>query len=178
MNATDPTPAAPPAYVPAPASLLRDPRTKSPLLAGMFSFMPGLGQVYVGYYPRGFLHITVVAGIVSILSTFERPGPYAPLLGLFLVFFWLYNVIDAVRLAAQYNQALAGGREPELPDSAKLPGIGGSVLGGAILIAASLITLLHTRWGVSLDWLGEWWPVFPLLFGVYLLGKALRERKA
>ena len=160
-----------------PAAQLRESRTKSPVLAAILSLMPGLGQVYVGYYPRGFLHCIVVAGVISVLASAEGEPAYLPLLALFLAFFWLYNVIDAARLASLYNQALAGGREPDLPEGFKLPGIGGSIVGGSILIAASLVVLLHTRWGLRLDWVEEWWPVFPLLFGVYLVGKAILERR-
>jgi hypothetical protein len=184
MNAIDPgTQEARPAqnarapYAMAPMSTLRDPRTKSPVLAGVLSLMPGLGQVYVGYYPKGFVHATVVAGILSILSAADEAAPYLPLLGMFLAFFWLYNIIDAARLAALYNQALAGGQEPDLPEGFKLPGMGGSIVGGAALLAAGFILLLHTRWGVSLEWVEAWWPVFPMLFGAYLLGKAILDRR-
>ena len=182
MSAIDPEApgaraAAVPPYAPYPAppmAPLRD-RTKSPVLAALLSLMPGLGQVYVGYYPRGFMNIVVVAGIVSILAA-SQDQAYVPLLGMFLAFYWLYNVIDAARLAVLYNQVISGGREPDLPDGFKLPGMGGSILGGAILIAAGFAVLLHTRWGMRLDWVEEWWPVFPMLFGAYLVGKAIVDR--
>jgi len=181
MNATEPGTPEPPAgregrgYATPHMAGLRDPRTKSPALAAVLSLMPGLGQVYVGYYPRGFVHIIVVAGIISILAS-SHEATFAPLLGMFMVFFWLYNVIDAARLAFLYNQAMAGGREPDLPEGFKLPGMGGSIVGGSILIAAGFAVLLHTRWDVRLDWVEEWWPLFPMLFGAYLVGKALLER--
>jgi hypothetical protein len=181
MPSTDPgapeTMAARQATYPTPAPHFRDPRLKSPLVAAVLSLMPGLGQVYVGYYPRGFLHCIVVAGVISVLYSTTGEPAYLPLLGLFLAFFWLYNVIDAARLAALYNRVLSGGREPDLPEGFELPGIGGSIVGGSILILAGFAVLLHTRWGVSLDWVEEWWPVFPMLFGAYLLGKAIRERQ-
>ena len=188
MNATEPRPQdvpreephapAAPAYAPyvdRRGVPLRDARIKSPALAAAFSLVPGLGQVYVGYYPRGFVHIVVVAGIVSILASTNGFAPYLPLLALFLAFFWLYNIIDAARLAALYNRALSGGHEPDLPAGFELPGMGGSILGGSILIAAAFVVLLHTRFGVRLDWLREWWPVFPMLFGVWLVVKAVKE---
>ena len=164
-------------YPSQPMAQLRDSRTKSPALAAVLSLMPGLGQVYVGYYPRGFVHIIVVAGIISVLASTHGDAPYLPLLGVFLAFFWLYNVIDAARLASLYNRALAGGREPDLPEGFQLPGMGGSILGGSILFAAGFVVLLHTRWGVRLDWVGEWWPVFPMLFGGYLVVKAILDRR-
>ena len=55
---------------------------------------------------------------------------------------------------------------------------GGSIAGGVILIAAGFILLLHTRFGVSLDWLEYWWPVAPMLFGAYLVFKAIQEKKS
>jgi hypothetical protein len=193
MNASEPgtfetpsgqeaRPVAPPpyaAYPQQPIPNLRDSRTKSPALAAVLSAVPGLGQVYVGYYPRGFVNAVTIAGIISILAA-TRGGerPFIPLLAMFMVFFWLYNIIDAARLAALYNRALAGGAEPALPEGFALPGMGGSILGGAILVAASLVILLHTRWGLRLDWVQDWWPVFPMLFGVYLVAKAVMDRNA
>ena len=172
--------AAPPyaAYPQQPLGTLRDTRMKLPWLAAVFSVMPGLGQVYVGYYPRGFVHAITVAGIISILASTHGEEPFLPLLALFMAFFWLYNIIDAARLAALYNRALAGGSEPALPEGFALPGMGGSILGGAILVAAGFVVLLHTRWGVRLDWVADWWPVFPMLFGVYLVAKAVIDRRA
>jgi len=154
----------------------RDARAKSPALAAAFSVVPGLGQVYVGYYPRGFVHIVVVAGIISILASTRGFSPYIPLLSIFLAFFWMYNMIDAARLATLYSRALFGGREPDLPEGFELPGMGGSIVGGSVLIAAAAVVLLHTRFGLRLDWLADWWPVFPMLFGVWLVVKAVRDR--
>ena len=46
-----------------------DPRRKNPALAGILSAMPGLGQIYVGYYPRGFIHIMVVGILIALLNS-------------------------------------------------------------------------------------------------------------
>ncbi len=176
---SQPRPAAAPPYSVAPPSAidgLRDPRTKSPGLAAVLSLMPGLGQVYIGYYPRGFINAVTIGGILSIVTSMRGDPPYLPFLVMFMVFYWLFNIIDAARLAALYNRALAGGREPALPEGFSLPGMGGSILGGTILVAAGFVVLLHTRWGVRLDWVGDWWPVFPMLFGVYLVVRAIKDR--
>ncbi|MBI1951174.1 MAG: hypothetical protein HYS34_07415 [Acidobacteria bacterium] len=50
--------------------------------------------------------------------------------------------------------------------------------GGATLIAVGFILLLHTRFGVSLDWVDEWWPAAPMIFGAYLLVRAIQERRS
>jgi hypothetical protein len=168
---------APQAAIPPMGSLARDPRSKSPALAALLSSMPGLGQVYVGYYQRGFVHIIVVASIIALLASGQLSA-LIPLLGLFLAFFWLYNMIDAARHAALYNETLAGRAAVEPPQDFRMPGLQGSLLGGAILIAIGFILLLNTRFGVSLAWVEDWWPVAPMLVGAYLLVRAIQERRA
>jgi len=181
MNATqESTTPQPPPYVqhfPATQTQgrLRDTRSKSPALAALLSMMPGLGQVYVGYYQRGFVHAAVIASLVTILSSPSIEG-IAPLFGLFMSFFWLYNIIDAARRASLYNDALAGNPSIELPQDFKSPGLRGSILGGACFIAGGFILLLHTRFGWSLDWVQDWWPVAPMLFGAWLIVRAVHER--
>jgi hypothetical protein len=168
---------APQAAIPPIPRLVRDPRSKSPALAAVLSMMPGLGQVYVGYYQRGFVHILVIASIIALLASGELYA-LVPLLALFMSFFWLYNIIDAARRAILYNEILAGRSSIDLPQDFNMPGLQGSILGGSILIAIGFLLLLNTRFGVSLAWMEEWWPVAPMLFGAYLLLRAIQERRA
>ena len=149
-----------------------DPRAKSPLLAGFLSLMPGLGQIYVGYYQRGFVHILVVASVIAMIVNNVAEG-LIPMFGLFLAFFWLYNIIDAARRANMYNMALQGADPMALPDDFEMPTTRGSVAGGVTLIVFGFIFLLHTRFGVPLEWLKDWWPMAPLLFGVWLVYKGM-----
>lgn len=175
----DPPPRYAPAQAPATQPLpmqMRDPRAKSPALAAILSMMPGLGQVYVGYYQRGFIHAVVVASIITLLAG-DMVGKLTPLFAVFMSFFWLYNIIDAARRASLYNQYLAGNPAVDLPADFKMPRSGGSIFGGACLIAIGFILLLHTRFGMSLDWVEYWWPVAPMIFGFYLLAQAIRERR-
>ncbi len=181
-----PQAAAPQAAWVRPVPGLSDPRRKSPAFACILSLMPGLGQVYVGYYTRGFIHAITVGSIIAILNASETPGvdgqaglesPITPLLGIFLAFFWMYNVIDAGRRAALYNYALAGIGNVELPEDFTKSGIGGSILGGVVLVAFGLVAISHTLFGVSLDWLRYWWPLAPLAFGAYLIAKAVADRR-
>ena len=169
-----------PYYPPAPGAAqaqTQNPHTKSPVLAGFLSIMPGLGQVYLGYYARGFAHAIIVATLITILATGDLNG-LIPLTAIFMAFFWFYNIIDAARRASLFNQYLAGKQDIPLPDDFKIPKFGGSIFGGLILIGVGLILLLNTRWNVSLAWLDEWWPMAPILLGVYLFGKAVQERLA
>jgi hypothetical protein len=73
--ASEPAPGpAPVYYAPHPA----DPRSKSPALASFLSLFPGLGQIYVGYYPHGFVNALVIACLITALAT-EDLDELAPL---------------------------------------------------------------------------------------------------
>ena len=153
-----------------------DPQRKSPFLAGFLSaVMPGLGQVYIGYYQRGFVHAIVVAVIITLLAS-NALEALIPLGAIFLGFFYLYNVVDGARRAALYNHALAGGGEIELPEDFQALGVQGSIAGGVVLVALGVLLLANTAFGMSLAWLEEWWPAALIGFGAYLVWKARQER--
>ena len=170
---TEPQPTA--TYVTVPViSLTGDPRRKSPLFASFLSAMPGLGQIYVGYYRRGFIHAIVVSSLIALLNL--EIEPLTPLFALFLAFFWLYNIVDAGRRALLYNEALAGRSGIELPEDFKAPALAGSIPGGLAIAAVGGVLLSHTVFGVSLEWVNDWWPAALILFGVYLVARSVMAR--
>ena len=126
--------------------------------------------------PRTTRLFAVAAGTIATLSAWGLPGPFYPLLGIFLAFFWLYNIIDAGRRAAYYNQALDGVAGVEMPAEMGLPSPGGSLAGGVALIIVGFVLLSNTVLGFSLRWLEEWWPAAPILFGIYLVYRGVQER--
>jgi hypothetical protein len=138
---------------------------KSAAWASLLSCMPGLGQIYVGYYQRGFVHIIVVAALITLLSSGSVRG-LEPLFGLFLAFFWLYNIVDAGRRANAYNQLLDRGRVEQLPELSDQ--VGGKFT-GRVLVVFGVILLMHTLLGFDFDWLEDWWPLAVIGFGVYIL---------
>lgn len=142
---------------------------KSVALATALSMMPGLGQIYAGFYQRGFLNIAVVAATITLLNEWQL-RPLHPLLGIFLSFFWIYNMIDAARCAQAVNRALRGGRTIDLPE---LPMglMGSSRLSGMILVAAGVLLLGVTAFGLDLGWIRDWWPVVLIVLGVRLVMK-------
>jgi hypothetical protein len=142
---------------------------KSPALAGILSTMPGLGQVYVGYYISGFIHMLVVSGIISTLSSSYGRG-MEPFLGPFLAFFWLFNIIDAVRKANLYNLHSMGEREEPLPTDSPL-------IGGVVLLVAGALFTLRITFGLDMDWLAQVWPLALIVAGVYLVWKYRRARR-
>lgn len=161
---------------------------KSPFLAGLLSLMPGIGQIYVGYYALGFIHIAVFAMTIALLasgpasfavSPFSPIRLFYPALSIFLGFFVIYNIVDAVQRATLYNLAVDGVQGIELPDiNASLPKIRVSEGGGVALIAFGLLLLSNTLFGLPLDWLASWWPMGLVGMGVYLVVKARQERRA
>ena len=148
-------------------------RTKSPVLAALMSIMPGLGQCYVGYYQQGFVNILVVVSIITILK--QDIEPIQPFFGLFLAFFWLFNMVDAARRAMFYNEALAGLRPMDMPDKIQFPSRHGTLAGGVVLILLGGILFAHTRFGMPLEWVGRWWPMAFILGGGYLIYRSVVE---
>ena len=157
------------------ASISEDPRSKSQAMAAILSLMPGLGQVYVGYYVQGFTNILVIASLITLLA--HGIGDLTPLAALFMAYYWLYNVVDAARRAAYYNQALAGLGPMELPKDIEMPGSGGSLFGGVALIVLGGLALAYTRFNVSMAWLERWWPLALVIAGAYLIYKSWAARR-
>jgi hypothetical protein len=153
-----------------------DPRRKSPVLALVLSLMPGLGQVYIGYYQQGFTNVLVAASIIAVLNS-ELAGGAEPLLGIFLGFFWLYNIVDAWRRATFYNNALAGIGPAAMPEDFTAPGSRGSLAGGVALVLVGVIALSHTLFGMPLDWIEKWWPIALVGVGGWLIYPSIAGKK-
>lgn len=154
---------------------LDDPRRKSPVLALVLSLMPGVGQIYVGFYQQGFMNALIAASIIALLAA-GVVHRAEPLFGMFLAFFWLYNVVDAWRRAVFYNNALAGIGPATLPDDFAVSRGHGSLAGGIAMIAVGVVLLSNTLLGLPLDWLERWWPVAFLIVGGWLLYPTFAKR--
>ena len=152
-----------------------DPARKSPALATVLSLMPGLGQIYVGYYQQGFINMAVVATTITILSSGVRGAE--PLFGLFIAFFWLYNMIDANRRAHHYNRVLDGLGGENVPEEFQGPGARGSLPAGILLTVIGVLFLLDLNTDLSLDWIENWWPLFLIGGGVWMIVKARRQAR-
>ncbi len=147
----------------------REGMRKSPTLAGILSLLPGLGQAYVGYYKSGFITVLITAAVITLIDKYEGGGA-EPFFGLFLSFFWIFNIIDAVRKAKLYNQHLAGQERIEAPTDSPLAA-------GIILLILGLFLTLTITMGLDMDFVEDYWPLALLAGGVYLLWKYIRTRR-
>lgn len=147
---------------------------RSPALATMLSMMPGLGQIYVGYYQQGFINMAIVAGCITALSSNRFEG-LEPFIAFGMAFFWMFNLIDANRRAMHYNRVSAGLGAEELPDEYKLPRAGGSLFGGIVMIVIGLLFVLDLNFDIPLDWLADWWPLALVIVGARMVWQARRK---
>jgi hypothetical protein len=96
--------------------------------------MPGLGQIYLGYYQQGFTNMAIFAGCITALSSNRLEG-IEPFIALGMAFFFMYNMIDANRRAHHLNRVAAGLSPEQFPDEFPLPKPRSSMFGGVIMIA-------------------------------------------
>jgi hypothetical protein len=153
-----------------------DPRRKSPVLALVLSLMPGVGQIYVGYYQQGFTNAIVVASLIAVLNAGRLRG-VEPLFGIFLAFYWLYNIVDAWRRATFYNNALAGIGPATLPEEFAVTTGRGTLAGGVALVVIGVIALSNTLLNLPLYWLEQWWPMGLILAGAWLIYPSIAGKR-
>ena len=140
------------------------------ILAGFFPF--GVGAVYTGQYAKGLAHLLIFTGIIWGLSS-GHMGALEPILGIAMGFFYVYQIIDAVRSAraVQTGQPVpdpfglartfsAGERS----DFSKTP------VGAVVLIGLGALFMLHNLgvWFFSLD---RFWPVVLIAIGAWLFAR-------
>src|SRR3954471_23830578 len=88
----------PPAYSSAPAYAAAPSEGPNPAIAGILSFfLPGMGAVYCGEVMRGVMQIAIFAALIFALSNFG--GGLEPVFGLAIAFWYIYQIIDSVRVA-------------------------------------------------------------------------------
>jgi hypothetical protein len=144
---------------------------KSVVAAAFLSVLPGGGQTYVGAYGRGFAHVMTFAVVVTILANGNVYG-LEPLLGIFLAFFCIYNLIDAMRLAQAYNNAVDLGLSSA--ESIQLNAPYGRGVGIGLIVVGTVL-LMQTRLGLDMRWLEDWWPVGIIAAGVWIVRSSMKR---
>ncbi len=141
------------------------------ILAGFFPI--GVGAVYTGQYAKGLAHLVISVLMIMGVSSDEVPWQVKTILGISMGFFYVYQIIDAIRSA----KALQTGEPAPDPfglgqifgagetfDGAKVPA------GSAVLIGLGVLFLLHTV-GIFTFSIDRFWPLILIFLGVWLFAK-------
>jgi hypothetical protein len=143
------------------------------ILAGFFPF--GVGAVYTGQYAKGLAHLAIFVLLIAGASASDHGHGEAlgVICGLSIAFFYVYQIIDAVRSAKaiQMSQPIpdpfglaatfSGGEKIE---TSKMP------VGGVVLILVGVLFLLHTM-GLTEFGLDRFWPVILIGVGCWLFAR-------
>jgi cell wall-active antibiotic response 4TMS protein YvqF/B-box zinc finger protein len=143
----------------------------NPTVAGILGAIPlGLGAVYCGQYAKGLAHLGIVVLAIVGLSS-DLPWQADMVLGIFLGFFWVYQILDAVRTAKAIQ---AGEPAPDPFGLAQTFGTGEKFettkvpAAAAILIGLGVLFLINTVFDFSLH---RFWPIILIVLGVWLFAK-------
>jgi len=143
------------------------------ILAGFFPF--GVGAVYTGQYAKGLAHLVIFGLLFAGANAAGRHDNDALqtvcILG--LVFFVIYQIIDAVRSA----RAIQVGLPPPDPYGLAATFSGGTKIetsripmGAIVLILLGVLFLLHTM-GLGEYGLDRFWPLILIFVGAWMFAR-------
>lgn len=165
-----PTPTSPTA-----PSYARPVQEKTPLVAAILSFVPGLGNIYNGLYARGISFAVAFVVLVRIASTIERDQEVAMMVPT-MIFFFLFNVFDAYRQANLINLGYWTGGGTTTPPRHAEPG-GGLLVPGILLTVLGAFSVLDRYAGIYVWDVLDHWPIPALLLGLYLIWRSMQARR-
>lgn len=140
------------------------------VLAGFFPF--GVGAVYNGQYAKGLAHLLIFVALVLGASQGGDTG--GAIFGIGIAFFYVYQIIDAVRSA---HAVRLGQPAPDPFGLAKAFGSGERMdinrvpVGALVLIGLGVLFLLNTMGLFHAYWIHRLWPLILIVIGVWLLIK-------
>jgi len=145
------------------------------ILAGFFPI--GVGAVYCSQYAKGLAHL-VIAVLLIIIQSSEVPWYVHMVLGFAMAFFWVYQIIDAVRtakaiqmgepapdpfgLASMFGTGSAPTPAGEKAEGMKVP------IAAIFLIILGVLFLINTAFDFSLH---RYWPLILIGLGVWSFAK-------
>jgi hypothetical protein len=144
--------------------------TVAGILAGFFPI--GVGAVYAGQYAKGLAHLVVMVLLIIGMGS-DLPWYVITVLAIATGFFYVYQIIDAVRTA----KAVQSGEPAPDPfglaatfgagekfETTKIPA------GAVVLIGLGVLFLLHTA-GLFEFGLERFWPLILIFLGVWMFAK-------
>lgn len=147
--------------------------TVAGILAGFFPF--GVGAVYTGQYAKGLAHLVIFGVLIAgcnAASNSSHGDVLGVVCGIGLAFFYVYQIVDAVRSA----RALQAGLPPPDPYGLAATFGGGAriepskaPIGAIVLIVIGGLFLLNTM-GVNFG-LDRLWPVILIVIGGWMFAR-------
>jgi hypothetical protein len=135
---------------------------RSPGLATMLGFVPGLGAVYNGQYMKAIIHVLIFATLVTIVSG-DHPDAMKAFVGIMIGAFVIYMAIDA-NLSAKAGLAGKALADP-LSEISK-----GRTVWPFVLIGLGVLFLLSNFNLVNVDEvINRWWPVLLIAIGGFMV---------
>lgn len=138
------------------------------ILAGFFPF--GVGAVYCSQYAKGLAHLIIFAMLVFAS---DHAGRWDWVFGLGIAFFYVYQIIDAVRTAhaLQAGQPVPDpyglGQTFSLGDRSEPKSVPAVAI---ILIGLGVLFFLHTM-NIFEFGLDRFWPLILIFFGGWMLAR-------
>ena len=138
------------------------------ILAGFFPF--GVGAVYCSQYAKGLAHLIIFA---MLIFASDHAGRWDWVFGIGIAFFYVYQIIDAVRTAKALQmgepapdpyglaQTFSIGERSEYKN---IPAV------AIILIGLGVLFLLHTM-NIFEFGLDRFWPLLLILFGGWMFAR-------
>jgi hypothetical protein len=142
------------------------------ILAGFFPF--GVGAVYCSQYAKGLSHLLIFA---MLIFASDHAGSWDVLFAIGIAFFYVYQIIDAVRTARALQEGLPapdpyglastfGLGSGEKTEQKNIPAL------AIVLIGLGVLFLLHTMnlFEFGLD---RFWPMILIFVGGWTLARQL-----
>jgi hypothetical protein len=150
--------------------------TVAGILAGFFPF--GVGAVYCSQYAKGLAHLAIMVLLIVGQSS-HVPGLMHVVLGFGIAFFYVYQIIDAVRTARAiqlgepapdpFGLASMFGSGPS--PASTVPGTKSETqipIAAVVLIGLGVLFLINTAFDFSLH---RYWPLILIVLGIYLFAR-------
>jgi hypothetical protein len=135
---------------------------RSPALATMLGFVPGLGAVYNGEYSKAIVHVLIFATLVATESG-DHPDSIHAFLGIMIAAFVVYMAVDA-NISAKARLAGKVSSDP-IAEISK-----GKTVWPFVLMGIGVLFLLSNFNVLNLDeMINRFWPLLLIAIGGFMV---------
>ena len=136
---------------------------KSPGLAAVLAFIPGVGAIYNGQIFKALIYILIFGGLIQM----QDKSGVQPFAAFLLIGFYIYMIFEAYHTAKKINKrAIYGEVEEEIEEFEESKG---SIFWGSFLVFLGIVFLLGNYDIISYSKLFDFWPVLIIIIGIKLV---------